>query len=40
MPIPIPGDITDSKYTLVLIAKAADYGDNKIHILMNTAGYT
>ncbi|KAL2844094.1 hypothetical protein BJY01DRAFT_235437 [Aspergillus pseudoustus] len=38
--ISVPGDITDREYPSILIAKAAEFGGGKIHILVNNAGYT
>jgi 3-oxoacyl-[acyl-carrier protein] reductase len=37
----VPGDVTDANYINVLVKKAAEFGgDNKIHYIVNNAGYT
>ena len=36
--IAIPGDMLDSKYLKILVKKAAEFGNGKIHIIVNNAG--
>jgi 3-oxoacyl-[acyl-carrier protein] reductase len=36
----VPGDILKQDYVNSLIKKAADFGNGKIHIIVNNAGYT
>lgn len=36
----VPGDITDRAYIDDLVNKAAEFGQGKIHIIVNNAGYT
>ena len=38
--ISVPGDVTDPHYFPVLVKKAAEFGNGKIHIIVNNAGYT
>lgn len=38
--ISVPGDIMDATYIKHLIAQAANFGNGKIHIIVNNAGYT
>lgn len=38
--IAVPGDILNAEYVDQLVAKAAEFGNGKIHILVNNAGYT
>ncbi|KAK5996723.1 3-oxoacyl-[acyl-carrier-protein] reductase FabG [Cladobotryum mycophilum] len=38
--ISVPGDVLDREYVKNLIAKAAEFGNGKIHIIVNNAGYT
>lgn len=38
--IAVPGDVLDDTYIKTLIAKAAEFGGGKIHIIVNNAGYT
>ncbi|KAJ9191847.1 hypothetical protein DTO027B5_6801 [Paecilomyces variotii] len=38
--IAVVGDVTDSKYIETLVAKAAEFGNGKIHIIVNNAGFT
>ncbi|KAK7429373.1 hypothetical protein QQZ08_004186 [Neonectria magnoliae] len=38
--IAVAGDVTDGEYIKALVAKAADFGDGKINIIVNNAGYT
>lgn len=36
----IPGDMLDDKYIHELVKKTAEFGNGKIHIIVNNAGYT
>lgn len=38
--ISVPGDVLDPSYFEVLVKKAAEFGNGKIHIIVNNAGYT
>ncbi|KAF2852883.1 short-chain dehydrogenase/reductase-like protein SDR [Plenodomus tracheiphilus IPT5] len=38
--IAVAGDVLDDSYIKTLIAKAAEFGSGKIHIIVNNAGYT
>ena len=38
--IAVAGDVLDDAYIKTLIAKAAEFGGGKIHIIVNNAGYT
>lgn len=38
--ISVPGDITDLNYFPTLVKQAADFGNGKIHIIVNNAGFT
>lgn len=38
--ISVPGDIMSSEYIQTLISQAASFGNGKIHIIVNNAGYT
>lgn len=38
--ISVPGDVLDRAYIAVLVSKAAEFGNGKIHIIVNNAGYT
>ncbi len=38
--IAVPGDMLDDKYIDTLVKKAAEFGNNKIHCIVNNAGYT
>jgi NAD(P)-dependent dehydrogenase (short-subunit alcohol dehydrogenase family) len=38
--ITIPGDMLDDAYLKTLVEKAAEFGNGKIHIIVNNAGYT
>ncbi|KAL1311415.1 hypothetical protein AAFC00_001577 [Neodothiora populina] len=38
--IAIPGDMLDNSYIDQLVKKAAEFGDGKIHIIVNNAGFT
>ncbi|KAK9421709.1 putative 3-oxoacyl-reductase [Seiridium unicorne] len=38
--IAVPGDMLDDAYLKTLVAKAAEFGNGKIHIIVNNAGYT
>ena len=35
-----PGDMLDDKYLEALVKQAAEFGNGKIHIIVNNAGYT
>lgn len=34
------GDILDDKYIAELVKKAAEFGDGKVHVIVNNAGFT
>lgn len=36
--IAVPGDMLDSEYLKVLVKKTAEFGNGKIHIIVNNAG--
>lgn len=36
--ISVPGDMLDAEYIKVLVKKAAEFGNGKIHIIVNNAG--
>lgn len=36
----VPGDILNDDYIVNLVQKAADFGNGKIHIIVNNAGFT
>ncbi|KAI3332623.1 3-oxoacyl-reductase [Ustulina deusta] len=36
----VPGDVLDGAYHASLVARAAEFGGGKLHILVNNAGYT
>jgi NAD(P)-dependent dehydrogenase (short-subunit alcohol dehydrogenase family) len=36
--IAVPGDMLDAEYIKVLVKKAAEFGNGKIHIIVNNAG--
>ncbi|KAL7272613.1 hypothetical protein RUND412_004576 [Rhizina undulata] len=36
----VPGDVLDASYLSSLIQKAAEFGDGKIHCIVNNAGFT
>ena len=36
----IPGDMLDAKYIDELVNKSAEFGQGKIHIIVNNAGFT
>ncbi|KAH6718735.1 hypothetical protein BKA61DRAFT_262018 [Leptodontidium sp. MPI-SDFR-AT-0119] len=36
----VPGDMLDAEYLKTLVKKAAEFGNGKIHIIVNNAGYT
>jgi 3-oxoacyl-[acyl-carrier protein] reductase len=36
----VAGDMLDDAYIAALVKKAAEFGDGKIHIIVNNAGYT
>ncbi|KAF2280180.1 NAD(P)-binding protein [Westerdykella ornata] len=38
--IAVAGDVLDDKYIKELIKRAAEFGEGKIHIIVNNAGYT
>jgi len=38
--IAVPGDMLDDKYIPELVKKAAEFGNGKIHIIVNNAGFT
>lgn len=38
--ISVPGDVLDPNYFEVLVKKAAEFGEGKINIIVNNAGYT
>src|SRR3954466_346573 len=38
--IAVPGDVTDPSYFPKLVKAAAEFGNGKIHIIVNNAGYT
>jgi 3-oxoacyl-[acyl-carrier protein] reductase len=38
--ISVPGDVTHPNYIPSLIKQAADFGEGKIHIIVNNAGFT
>ncbi|KAK8114275.1 short-chain dehydrogenase [Apiospora kogelbergensis] len=38
--IAVPGDVLDDAYLKALIKSAAEFGQGKIHIIVNNAGYT
>ncbi|KAH8592520.1 hypothetical protein B0O99DRAFT_576991 [Bisporella sp. PMI_857] len=38
--IAVPGDMLDSEYIKALVKKSAEFGNGKIHIIVNNAGYT
>jgi len=38
--IAIPGDMLDDAYLIELVKKTAEFGNGKIHIIVNNAGYT
>lgn len=38
--IAVVGDVLDDEYIKTLISKAAEFGQGKIHIIVNNAGYT
>jgi 3-oxoacyl-[acyl-carrier protein] reductase len=38
--IAVPGDILNAEYVKHLVAEAAKFGNGKIHIIVNNAGYT
>ena len=35
-----PGDMLDAKYIDELVKRAAEFGEGKIHIIVNNAGFT
>jgi 3-oxoacyl-[acyl-carrier protein] reductase len=36
--ISVPGDMLDSEYIKTLVKKAGEFGNGKIHIIVNNAG--
>jgi NAD(P)-dependent dehydrogenase (short-subunit alcohol dehydrogenase family) len=36
----VVGDMLDDAYLKTLVEKAAEFGDGKIHIIVNNAGFT
>ncbi|KAL9112149.1 MAG: hypothetical protein Q9227_003526 [Pyrenula ochraceoflavens] len=38
--ISVPGDVTSDAYLSELVKKAAEFGNGRIHIIVNNAGYT
>ena len=36
----VPGDMLDDAYLPQLVQKAADFGNGKLHIIVNNAGFT
>lgn len=38
--IAVAGDLLDDKYIPELVKKAAEFGNGKIHIIVNNAGFT
>lgn len=38
--IAVAGDMLDDKYITDLVKKTAEFGNGKIHIIVNNAGYT
>lgn len=38
--ISVPGDMLDDKYINELVKKAAEFGNGKIHVIVNNAGFT
>jgi len=38
--IAVAGDMLDAEYLKILVKKAAEFGNGKIHIIVNNAGYT
>lgn len=38
--IAVVGDVTDPTYVKRVVQKAAEFGNGKIHIIVNNAGYT
>lgn len=38
--IAVPGDMLDDNYIKELVKKTAEFGNGKIHIIVNNAGYT
>lgn len=37
--IAVPGDMLDAEYIKVLVKKSAEFGNGKIHIIVNNAGF-
>jgi 3-oxoacyl-[acyl-carrier protein] reductase len=38
--IAVAGDMLDDQYLKTLVKKTAEFGNGKIHIIVNNAGYT
>ncbi len=38
--IAVPGDMLDAAHIETLVRKAAEFGEGKIHIIVNNAGFT
>lgn len=38
--IAVVGDILDDKYIQELVKRTAEFGDGKIHVIVNNAGFT
>lgn len=38
--VAVPGDMLDAKYIEELVKEAAEFGNGKIHIIVNNAGFT
>lgn len=38
--IAVPGDMLDAAHIETLVKKAAEFGEGKIHIIVNNAGFT
>lgn len=36
----VVGDVLDDKYIVELVKKTAEFGEGKIHIIVNNAGFT
>ena len=38
--VAVPGDMLDATYINELVKRAAEFGEGKIHIIVNNAGFT
>lgn len=38
--IAVPGDMLDAAHIETLVKKAAEFGEGKLHIIVNNAGFT